>query len=162
MNYLIVNCGYTSRLLKHYAEMNPKPSFIWDKLWGEGLVNFDTPSEELETIKKLFPDQTDLSYGTIAFRYRDEEKFNIVKTVEMLGGFQHCAFFYINRNYWRGTEGIDDPPRRIKDSDLDNFVKDGPDYYCGTLYEVRRFQVKRTDTTVPMKVTYLVFDTESG
>ena len=37
-HYLIINCGYTARLLKHVKYMNPKPLFIFDSLWGNGLT----------------------------------------------------------------------------------------------------------------------------
>lgn len=152
-NYLIVDCGYTSRLIEHYDEMEIKPLFIFDDLWGEGLTRFDTTDEDVE----LFFDHEDIDHidtGTIVFGSNDNLK--IVNIVKMLQVFHHCDFFYIDDYY--GVDPEEDHPelRDIIDADLDNFVKDGDEYYHGTLYRVDITQTPNT------KVMTLHFDSESG
>lgn len=151
-NYLIVDCGYTSRLIEHFDEMDPKPIFIYDSLWGDGLTKFDCTDAEVEKmcIYGIISD------GTIVFRYKDNDQFSIVETVKMLQQFRHCAFFYIDDYYGIDPDEDHSNLREIVDSDLNNFVNDNVEYYNGTLYEVKI-------TEVPdYKVTYLYFDSESG
>ena len=151
-NYLIINCGYTSRLIDKVDEMETKPIFIYDRVWGDGLTKYDCTDAEIDMLIDLHDIVTD---GTIVFRYSENEQINIVETVKMLQRFEHCGFFYIDQYY---GEDVDDEDlrREIVDADLVNFVYHSDEYYYGTLFEVKM-------TDLPnYKVIRLDFDSESG
>lgn len=150
--FLVVDCGYTSRLIRHYDDMEVKPILIYDDVLGSGLTRFNNVyDEELETI--LASGIRDLS-GVIVFRLVDDE-VKIADIIKMLQRFAHCAFFFIDRCY---GECFDDgvERREIIDSDLDDFVENNDEYYYGTLYEVDHEEIDRN------KIITLKFDTESG
>jgi hypothetical protein len=184
-NYLVINCGYTSRLIKHVDKMIIKPIFIYDPIWNkyndtEPMIQFE--GCEYEDIKKVVNGckEKNLSYeGTIVFKY--QQGVNIVNLVKSLQKYQHCGFFFIDDRY--GNSMLEDCTkeeyekeydikltdeefkekrlkfenmREIKDLDLDHFVRKNEEYYYGTLYEVEIIQ--KDD----YKITYLEFDTESG
>lgn len=88
--YLIVNCGYTARLVKYVRKMIPKPIFIWDNLWGDGLYCCQDPEEAVKLAKIIVG--YELKSGTICFKYDNPEEFNIIGTIKMLQEFDHCAF----------------------------------------------------------------------
>lgn len=156
--YLIVNCGYTARLVKHVRKMIPKPIFIWDNLQGDGLYCYQDPEEAVKLSKIV---GYEIKSGTICFKYDNPEEFDIIETIKMLQGFRHCAFFYIDDTYgWDEDEDGEDTRRMITNEDLKSFDNKqqfgGDEYYCGTLYKCKH--IEKDD----MNITFMTFDTESG
>jgi len=156
VNYLIIVCGYTARLVKYAEEIEPKPIFIWDDICGNGLHLCQDPEEAVKLAKIV---GNKIKSGTICFKYDDTEEFDIIETIQMLQEFDHCGFFFIDRSYGWDKDG-EDPRRMITNSDLKSFDNDKPfggdEYYCGTLYECNH--IEKDD----MNIMFMTFDTESG
>lgn len=150
-NYLIVDCFYTSRLVEHIETMDPKPLLISDCMYGDGLTRLDATNEDIDILENCTGYDDD---GTIVFASNDDLK--AVEIIKMLQTYHHCGFFYIDSYYGLYPEGNHSQLREIVDEDLDNFVKDGDEYYHGTLYQV---DIKELPNC---KIMTLHFDTESG
>lgn len=154
MYYLIVNCGYTSRLIRHYENMIYKPIYIYDDLCGDGLTDF-------ENCTKYDVDQCGLENGIIVFKFDGISCIDIVKHLQ---SFDHCGMFsFDNHNIYDddGNEIEKDDPnfdnrRMITNDDIKNFDVDSEIYYCGTLDTVN---IIKKDNDV---IYTLEFDTESG
>jgi hypothetical protein len=152
--YLIVNCGYTARLVKYVGKMAVKPYFIWDNMWGKGLYCSELTKDIAELIKMF---GGDLTSGTICFKYDNPDEFNIIEVIKMLQEFDHCACFFIDDVY--GAEDEEDERRMITNNDLYTFDKEfGEDkeYFCGTLYQCKYVEKDG------MNIMFMQFDTESG
>jgi len=153
-NYLIVNCGYTSRLLNDTENLEKICLiYIWDELWGSEGATFYNGCKQ-KTLDMLNGEMSErLNSGTIGFRYNDEDDFSIISCVQDIISKNHCAFFMIEDRYGEEDENKSD---MITDEDIDNFEERKDKFYCGTLYQVS--VVKKPCLTI----RYLKFDTESG
>ena len=181
ITYLIINTGYTARILEHLRqkrkEIEKKPLFIWDELWGLGLTRFgEGGDEDIQKIKECFEDIREIDFGTICYKYEQDEEFDPIGIVKSLIEMDYCGFFFINRPYGKDTKEIDpetnepfDDPmdleeakqlgmREICNNDLNDFEGCGDTHnvYEGTLCEVRIIQQE------DFKIVYLTFDCESG
>ena len=167
VNYLVINCGYTSRFVRNgnIKDMKHKPVFIWDSLWGKGLYHIsgktskDYTYEAIQDLVPHFPVGHDLTQGTIVFRYDDDsDEFDIIETIKELQGFNHCAFFVIDNDYdfdMEETEAEEEGTREmITNEMLDKFndKETKKKYYYGTLYKFRL--IKSGENTI----RYMQFD----
>lgn len=100
VDYLIVECGYTSRLEQHVDDIhkyfndecdnnNIKVLFIKDRIWGSGLVEYNEHNLHTEfTNRNMINEETD---GTICFKVSDlRECYDVMSH---LMEYHHCGFF---------------------------------------------------------------------
>ena len=103
--YLVVNTGYTGRLVKRLPELtellaenleeeNPIV-FIEDTIWGTGLVTVSGESDEIERIRKAVP--LDGNGGVIVLRC--DSLSRAMGAVEVLMNRPYCAFFNFGALY---------------------------------------------------------------
>lgn len=96
--YLVVETGYTGRLVKKLPELTPLLSehleeenpivYIEDSIWGTGLFAVDKDMEEIQRIRNLL--RHDLG-GIIVLRC--DSLSRAMGAVEVLMDQRYCAFF---------------------------------------------------------------------
>lgn len=145
-HYLVVNCGYTRRLIPYIGEMDPKPILIYDRNYAKGIDVIESyGATEQELALFTGPDP---NYGCGIIVFGSNEKLDRLAICDMLARYKHCAFFSIIE--------YDDSKRSITEADLDNPDFRPEDVTCGSLYRVKRIKLLEVDITV------MTFDTESG
>ena len=179
--YLVIHCGYTSRLLgcprtgpTDELLAHPNLFAIKDTLWCRqvgkpplSLFNGVT-QEEFDGLQVICPPLD----GIIIFRFGPSENGPLVDTVKLVSAYDFCSFFSIDDVYahplqevYEEEQGMDCEDakdkvmgelRPVEDGDLDSFDPVSSDYYAGTLYRV--VVIKEGDR----KVYILTFDSESG
>lgn len=181
--FLIIDCGYTSRLLgcprtgpTDELLAHPNLFAIKDTVWGDAenppfsLFN-GALQKDFDTLQASCPPLD----GVIIFRFGSSENAPLVETVKMVASYDFCSFFEIDTIYYQADRReayeeqgmsyeeaeakVKEEMREICDEDLEDpesFDSESSDYYCGTLYKVLKIQEK------DHKIFILTFDSESG
>lgn len=132
VTYLVLQCFYTDRLLKHVDKMQPRPIFICE----DRLTTYEECTEyDWNVMKICFSNVAGKPYGTICFKYVGElPSAVLIDTIKMLQSFEHRAYFYIDKPY--PTRRYTDYRRCVTDEDLYAFEDGNETYYHGTLNSV--------------------------
>lgn len=99
--YLVVQTGYTARLVKHAKEINKKINemydskerkqrllYIHDPIWGEGYYDFSNDKESLTELKKRVKDY---KCGSIAFLCKSLG--GAMSICDIIMEYKYCDFF---------------------------------------------------------------------
>lgn len=97
--YILVDCGYTARLLDHTYEMYAKfPKGvaivgIYDCLWGNGTYSFGDKVDEKAILSFLDKEGIDTQHGTILLRVPNMNLKQVSNVISILMDCDHCGFF---------------------------------------------------------------------